>query len=184
MRRATLSGSSALSCGIAQRAEDSAAHPHRNPGCSLESFPAPQVHSFGTRLAPRAIHGCPASIPHCAKPRYSQPERALMLNRTLSPALQLATLPVTSESPQSAAINRRSRCGVVRGWPVLSSHFCPGAAPQVGQRTASTSFGLSSFFIANLRHERGRFGYFGKRKLPTGSKLCWQPTWGDFPGSG
>ena len=26
----------------------------------------------------------------------------------------------------------------------------PGAAPQVGQRTASTCFGLSSFFIANL----------------------------------
>jgi len=29
----------------------------------------------------------------------------------------------------SFAISRRSRCGV-RGWPVLSSHFCP--APQVG----------------------------------------------------
>jgi len=47
---------------------------------------------------------------------------------------------------QSAAINRRSRCGSVRGWPVLSSQFSPGAAPQVGQGTASTCFGLSSFF--------------------------------------
>jgi hypothetical protein len=32
---------------------------------------------------------------------------------------------------------------------VLSSHFSPGAAPQVGQRTASNCFGLSSFFIAS-----------------------------------
>ena len=46
---------------------------------------------------------------------------------------------------QSAAINRRSRCGSVRGWPVLSSHFFPGAAPQVGQGTASTCFGPSFF---------------------------------------
>jgi hypothetical protein len=36
---------------------------------------------------------------------------------------------------QSAAVNRRSRCGSVRGLPVPSSHFRPGAAPQVGQRT-------------------------------------------------
>ena len=36
----------------------------------------------------------------------------------------------------SAAINRRSRCGLVRGSPVVSSHFSPGLAPQVGQRTA------------------------------------------------
>jgi hypothetical protein len=37
---------------------------------------------------------------------------------------------------QSAAIKRRSRCGSVRGRPVLSSHFSPGAAPHVGHRTA------------------------------------------------
>jgi hypothetical protein len=37
---------------------------------------------------------------------------------------------------QSAAIKRRSRCGSVRGCPVLSSHFLPGPAPQTGQRTA------------------------------------------------
>ena len=49
---------------------------------------------------------------------------------------------------QSAAINRRSRCDSVRGWPVVSSHFSPGAAPQVGQRTASACFRLSSFFMA------------------------------------
>src|SRR5258705_13949652 len=36
---------------------------------------------------------------------------------------------------QSVAIKCRSRCGVVRGCPVLSSHLSRGAAPQVGQRT-------------------------------------------------
>ena len=51
---------------------------------------------------------------------------------------------------QSFAISRRSRCGLLRGWPVLSSHFSPGAAPKVGQRTASACFGLSSFFMASL----------------------------------
>jgi len=49
---------------------------------------------------------------------------------------------------QSFAINRRSRCGLVRGWPLPSLHFSFGAAPQVGQRTPSICFGLSSFFIA------------------------------------
>jgi hypothetical protein len=39
----------------------------------------------------------------------------------------------------SAAGIRRSRCGSVRGNPVLSSHFSPGFAPQVGQRTATFS---------------------------------------------
>jgi len=38
-------------------------------------------------------------------------------------------------------------CGPLGGWPVLSSHFSPGVAPQVGQRTASICFGLSSFFM-------------------------------------
>ena len=40
---------------------------------------------------------------------------------------------------QSAAIKRRSRCGSVRGCPVVSLHFSPGPAPQVGQRTVSAS---------------------------------------------
>jgi hypothetical protein len=35
----------------------------------------------------------------------------------------------------SEAARRRSRCGFVRGMPVLSSHFSPGLAPQVEQRT-------------------------------------------------
>jgi hypothetical protein len=48
---------------------------------------------------------------------------------------------------QSFAINRRLRCGFIRGCPVLSSHFCPGPAPQVGHRMASTCFGLSCFLI-------------------------------------
>jgi len=33
----------------------------------------------------------------------------------------------------SEATSRRSRWGSVRGKPVLSSHFAPGFAPQVGQ---------------------------------------------------
>jgi hypothetical protein len=41
-------------------------------------------------------------------------------------------------------MNRRSRCELVRGWPVLSSHFSPEAAPHVGQGTASVSVRLSS----------------------------------------
>jgi hypothetical protein len=48
---------------------------------------------------------------------------------------------------QSFAITRRSRCGSVRGWPVESSHFSPGAAPQVGQRTASICSGVSGLFM-------------------------------------
>jgi hypothetical protein len=43
----------------------------------------------------------------------------------------------------SEATKRRSRCGLVRGRPVLSSHFSPGFAPHVGQRTASASFVLA-----------------------------------------
>jgi hypothetical protein len=46
-----------------------------------------------------------------------------------------------------SAINRLSRCGSVRGWPVVSSHFSPGAAPQVGQRIASIFVGPNFFFI-------------------------------------
>jgi len=46
-------------------------------------------------------------------------------------------------SDWSAATRRRSRCGSVRGWPVLSSHFSPTLAPHVGQRTASTCFGVA-----------------------------------------
>ncbi len=38
---------------------------------------------------------------------------------------------------------------------MLSSHFSPGAAPQVGQRTASTCFGLSSFVTTNLHVQKG-----------------------------
>jgi hypothetical protein len=60
-----------------------------------------------------------------------------------------------SAMAQSAVINRRSRCGSVRGWPVVSSHFSPGAAPQVGQRMASICFVLRlpfamEIFLQNL----------------------------------
>ena len=50
---------------------------------------------------------------------------------------------------QSLEIKRRSRCGSVRGCPVLSSHFSPGPAPQVGQRTACTCLrvGFLAFMV-------------------------------------
>src|ERR1700722_5730925 len=58
----------------------------------------------------------------------------------------------------SSTAGRRSRCGSVRGWPVLSSHFSPGFAPQVGQRTANAFFG--STFMATacavLRQNSGQ----------------------------
>jgi len=53
---------------------------------------------------------------------------------------------------QFAAINRLSRCGSVRGWSVVSSHFSPGAAPQVGQRISSILFGPSSFLIETVAY--------------------------------
>jgi hypothetical protein len=49
---------------------------------------------------------------------------------------------VTALDHGSVAINRRSRCGLVRGRPVVSSHCLPGAAPQVGQGMASILLGL------------------------------------------
>jgi len=48
------------------------------------------------------------------------------------------------------AINRRSRCGSVRGSPVVSSHFSFGAAPQVGHRIASIFLGLSFFLTSHI----------------------------------
>jgi hypothetical protein len=38
------------------------------------------------------------------------------------------------------ACQRRSRCGVFRGCPVLSSHFSSGLAPQVGHGIANICF--------------------------------------------
>ncbi len=52
------------------------------------------------------------------------------------------------QNPQSAAINRRSRCGSMRGWPVASWHRSPWLAPQVGQRTASICLESGSLFIS------------------------------------
>jgi hypothetical protein len=40
----------------------------------------------------------------------------------------------------SEAAKRRSRCGSVRGMPVLSSHFSPTLAPHVAQRPVRTCF--------------------------------------------
>jgi hypothetical protein len=56
--------------------------------------------------------------------------------RTLQGVLQNWCSPfeVWREVYFSEASKRRSRCGSVRGRPVLSSHFSPGLAPQVGQR--------------------------------------------------
>jgi hypothetical protein len=55
----------------------------------------------------------------------------------------------------ACAVRRRSRCGAFRSWPVLSSHFSPGFAPQVGQRIPN--IGLTFLFMsphyAKLRGE-------------------------------
>jgi len=48
-----------------------------------------------------------------------------------------------------APTNPHARCGAVRGWPVLSAHFRPRAAPQVGQRTVRARSGLRSFFMGD-----------------------------------
>jgi hypothetical protein len=56
------------------------------------------------------------------------------------------------------AIHTRPRCGLVRGCPVLSSHFCLGAAPQVGHRTPSICFGLSSFVTQTSTYKRSSIG--------------------------
>lgn len=48
-----------------------------------------------------------------------------------------AYLPTSLAQNLSEAVSRRSRCGLVRGKPVLSSHLSPGLAPQVMQRTAN-----------------------------------------------
>ena len=45
--------------------------------------------------------------------------------------------PLSRPRSSAVSIRRRSQYGPVRGWPVLSWHFSPGAAPHVGQATAS-----------------------------------------------
>jgi hypothetical protein len=60
---------------------------------------------------------------------------------------QDASQAAAADSAYSFAISRRSRCGSMRGCPVVSSHLFPGTALQVGQRTASACFRLSSFLM-------------------------------------
>ena len=50
----------------------------------------------------------------------------------------------------SCASKRRSRCDVFRGRPVVSSHFSPGFAPQVGQGIANIGSAVL-FFISVWR---------------------------------
>src|ERR1700688_1035347 len=53
-------------------------------------------------------------------------------------------------------MKRRSRCGKTRGFPVLSSHFSPGLAPQVGQRTLFTCLRVGFLaFIAVMMRQSG-----------------------------
>jgi hypothetical protein len=47
----------------------------------------------------------------------------------------------------SSAASRRAGCESVRGNPLLSSHFSPRLAPQVGQRTSNIP-SLSAFMTA------------------------------------
>jgi hypothetical protein len=58
----------------------------------------------------------------------------------------------------SAANNRRSRCGLLRGWPVLSWHFSRGWTPQVGQGTDKICCKVSSFPIAEGQYPKPRGG--------------------------
>jgi len=48
-----------------------------------------------------------------------------------------------------SSIALRSRCGSVRGWPELSSHVSPGAAPHVGQRVFGC-FATRRFFMRRM----------------------------------
>jgi hypothetical protein len=45
---------------------------------------------------------------------------------------------------RSFTIQTRSWCGECLGWPVVSSHFLPRSAPQIGQRIFSIRLGDSS----------------------------------------
>jgi hypothetical protein len=63
----------------------------------------------------------------------------------------------TSYFPEAAS--RRSRWGSVRGSPVLSSHFSPGFAPQVGQRIDRTFF-LVTFITAYCTGWQEETGHF------------------------
>jgi hypothetical protein len=55
----------------------------------------------------------------------------------------------------SSAARRRSRWGLVRGMPVLSSHGSPGLAPHVGHRACNGSFFLAliAFQPSSLHHD-------------------------------
>ncbi len=67
----------------------------------------------------------------------------------------------------SFAIILRSRWGSVRGCPVQSSHFSPGAAPQVGQRMESMSLGMAFFIMVDRSapYKVGEDGHSCERKL-------------------
>ena len=75
---------------------------------------------------------------------------AKRLRRRFFSALALAYSVVTKLG-SSFAFNRRSRCGLMRGSPVLSSHFSPGLAPHVEQRTARAFFGSEFLMLMASR---------------------------------
>ena len=60
----------------------------------------------------------------------------------------------------------------MRGWPLVSSHFSPGAAPQVGQRTVSIFFRASCVFKSRCCHEPrasvAKLDQFSKGEIPFG----------------
>jgi hypothetical protein len=73
---------------------------------------------------------------------------------------QAASASASALRSQSAASNRRSRWGRLRGSPVVSSHFFPGPTPQVGQRTACIRFGLSPRFWKGRINDRSKTNPF------------------------
>jgi hypothetical protein len=78
---------------------------------------------------------------------YTNPAKHFKLQTTVNPAIipktyPSCTLETLPTGYRSVAARRRSRCGSVRGRPVLSSHLSPGLAPQVGQRTLRICFSV------------------------------------------
>jgi len=58
-------------------------------------------------------------------------------------------------------------------WPLVSSHFSPGAAPQVGQQTVNIFFRLSCVFMdrdvaMNHRASVAKLEQSSKREIPSG----------------
>lgn len=105
-------------------------------------------------------------------PRKCQKRRDVQ-NWSQSRQFWVTNLPDGRMEPQRkpTPTNPHARCGAVRGWPVLSAHFRPRAAPQVGQRTVRARSGLRFLSWAMktiLQKPLIRMVNFGRSILNTG----------------